>query len=70
MSRACSPFKKFRNEYKVLVGGPGGKRPSGRRRRRWEDNTKMDFKEAGCEARNWIDFAYVRAKQISYNRNK
>ena len=28
--------------YRVLVGKPDGKRPLGRRRRRWEDNIQMD----------------------------
>ncbi|KAJ4436583.1 hypothetical protein ANN_16616 [Periplaneta americana] len=32
-----------RNEYRVLVGRPEGKRPLGRPRRRWEDNVKMDL---------------------------
>ena len=27
------------------MGKPGGKRPIGRPRQRWEDNIKMDFKE-------------------------
>ena len=31
---------------KVLVGKPEGKRPLGRRRR-WEDNIKMDLEEVG-----------------------
>jgi hypothetical protein len=31
-----------RNWYKILVGKPEGKRPLGRRGRRWEDNIKMD----------------------------
>jgi hypothetical protein len=30
---------------RVLVGRPKGKRPMGRRRRRWEDNIKMDLRE-------------------------
>jgi hypothetical protein len=33
--------------YSVLVGKPGGKRPIGRPRRRWEDNIKMDLQEVG-----------------------
>jgi len=32
-----------RGVYKVLVGKPEGRRPLGRLRRRWEDNTKMDL---------------------------
>jgi hypothetical protein len=31
----------------LLVEKPEGKRPLGRPRRRWEDNIKMDFQEAG-----------------------
>ena len=30
------------------MGKPEGKRPLGRPRRRWEDNTKMDLQEVGC----------------------
>jgi hypothetical protein len=32
---------------KVLVGKPEGKRPLGRRRRRWEDGIRMDLREIG-----------------------
>ncbi|KAJ4445602.1 hypothetical protein ANN_12284 [Periplaneta americana] len=32
-----------RNAYNVFVGRPEGKMPSGRPRRRWEDNIKMDL---------------------------
>jgi hypothetical protein len=32
-----------KGEYRVLVGKPEEKRPLGRPRRRWEDNTKMDL---------------------------
>jgi hypothetical protein len=40
-----------RTVYRVLVGKLEGKRPLGRPRRRWEDNIKMDYQEAGwrCE---------------------
>ncbi|KAJ4441290.1 hypothetical protein ANN_11144 [Periplaneta americana] len=41
---ACS-MGEFRNAYRVLVGRPEGKRSSGRPRRRWEDNIKMDLRE-------------------------
>jgi hypothetical protein len=33
------------NGYRVLVGKPGGKRPLGRPKHRWEDNTKVDLRE-------------------------
>ena len=46
-----------RNAYRILVGKPEGKRPLGRPRRRWEDNTiKMDLREVGCDPGNWINF--------------
>jgi len=32
-----------RGEYAVLVEKPEGKRPLGKLRWRWKDNTKMDF---------------------------
>jgi hypothetical protein len=42
---------KGRGVYRVLVGKPEGKWPLGRRRRRWEDNIRMDLQEvgSGCE---------------------
>jgi hypothetical protein len=33
--------------YNILVRRPEGRRPLGRPRRRWEDNTKMDLREIG-----------------------
>jgi hypothetical protein len=36
-----------RGAYRDLVGKPEGRRPLGRPRRRWEDNTKMDLREVG-----------------------
>jgi hypothetical protein len=46
-----------RGVYRVLVGKPEGKRSLGRRRRRWEDNIKMDLQETGCGGMDWIDLA-------------
>ena len=43
--------------YRVLVGKPGGKRPLGRPRHRWEDNIKMDLQEVGCGVMDWIELA-------------
>jgi hypothetical protein len=37
-----------RGVYRVLVGKPGGKRPFGRDKHRWEDNIKTDLQEVGC----------------------
>jgi len=46
-----------RGVYRILVGKPEGKSPLGRHRHRWENNTKMDFKEVTCEGVNWIELA-------------
>jgi len=32
-----------RDEYRVLMGKPEGRRPPGRLRRRWRDNIKADL---------------------------
>jgi len=47
----------WRGAYGVLVGKPERKRPLRRRRRKWEDNIKVDRKEIGWEAVNRIDLA-------------
>jgi len=44
----------------VLVGKPKGRNPLGRRRRRWEDNTKMDLQEVGWGGMDWIDLVRDR----------
>jgi hypothetical protein len=46
--------------YRVLVGKPGGKRPLGRPRRRWEDNVRMDLQEEGYACEDWIALAQDR----------
>ena len=37
-----------RGVYRVLVAKPEGKRPLGRPKRRWVDNSRMDLQEVGC----------------------
>jgi hypothetical protein len=32
-----------RNAYRILLGKPEGKKPLGRPRRRWMDNTELDL---------------------------
>jgi hypothetical protein len=41
-----------RGIYRVSIGRPEGKRPLGRRRRRWEDNFKVDFRKTGIDRAN------------------
>jgi hypothetical protein len=50
-------MREGRGEYRLLIGKPGGKRPLGRPRLRWEDNIKMDLQEVGCGGMDWIDLA-------------
>ncbi|KAJ4447882.1 hypothetical protein ANN_09891 [Periplaneta americana] len=57
-----------RNAYRVLVGRPEGKRPLERPRRRWEDNIKMDLREAGYDGRDWINLAQDRDRWRAYVR--
>ena len=53
-------MEQSRNVYRVLLGKLEGKRPSGRPRRRWEDNIKMDSREVGSDPGEWIDLAEDR----------
>jgi hypothetical protein len=46
-----------RNVYRLLVGKPEGKRPTGRQRRRWIDNIKMHLLELGLGVVDWISLA-------------
>ena len=45
--------------HMVLVRKPEGKRPLGRPRRRWEDNSKMDLQEVGGGG-DWMELAQDR----------
>jgi hypothetical protein len=49
-----------RGVHRVLVGKPEGKRPLGRRRRRWEDNIKMDLNEVEGVCGAWMERAQGR----------
>ena len=48
-------MEECRYAFKILTGKLTGKRPLGRPRHRWEDNTRMDLKEIGINAGNWVD---------------
>ena len=60
MGWACSMYGERIDIYRVLMGKPDGKRPLGRRRRRWEDNIKMDLQEVECGGMDWIELAQDR----------
>jgi hypothetical protein len=51
--------------YKVLVEKPEGKRPHGRPRCRWGDNTKMDLQEIGWGSIDWIYMAQDRDRVLA-----
>jgi hypothetical protein len=40
--------------YRLLVGKPEGKKPLGRPRRRWVNNSEMDLGEIGWAGVDWI----------------
>ena len=60
MGRACSQNGGGRSAFKMLTSKPTVNRPSGRPRRRWEDNIRIDLEEIGINAGNWVDWAQVR----------
>jgi hypothetical protein len=49
-----------RNEYRLLVRKPEGKRPLRRPRRRWVDNIRMDLGEMEWGDVDWIGLAQDR----------
>jgi hypothetical protein len=55
---ACGTYGGGRGAYRILVERPEGRRSTGRPKRRWEDNIKMDLQEVGCEA--WTGLSWLR----------
>jgi hypothetical protein len=51
-----------RNQYRILVGKPEGKRPLRRPQHRWVDNIKIDLRETGWAGMNWINLAQDRGQ--------
>ena len=60
MDRSFSQNRRYRSVLNILTGKNKGKRPPGRPRWRWEDNTTLDLKEIGNNLRNWVDSAQNR----------
>jgi hypothetical protein len=50
----------MRNVYRIFIGKSQGKRPLGRRRRRWEDNIRIGLREIGWKVVDWIQLAQDR----------
>jgi hypothetical protein len=48
--------------HRVLWGKPEGKRPLGRRRRRWEDGIRRDLRENGWRSVEWMQLAQDRGR--------
>jgi hypothetical protein len=57
MGRTCGTYGGRRGAYRTLVGKPEGRRPLGRRRRRWEDNIKI---EVGWGGGAWTASVWLR----------
>jgi hypothetical protein len=49
-----------RNVYRLFIGKPEGKRPLGRPRCTWINNTKIGLLEIGLSVVDWIDLAQDR----------
>ena len=43
---------------KILTDISTRKRPSGRPKRRWEDNIRMNLEKIGTNTKKWVDWAY------------
>jgi hypothetical protein len=59
MGRACNTNGE-KNACRTLVGKSEGKRPLGRKRRRWVHIIKMDLREIGWDDMDWIHLAQDR----------
>jgi hypothetical protein len=56
--RHVARMEERRDVYRFLVGKPEEKRPLGRRRRRWENNIKTDFRKG--DVRVWTGLIWLR----------
>ena len=53
-------MEESRSDFKILTGNPTGKRLLRMRRRRWEDNIRLDLEDTGLNAGNLVDSAQDR----------
>jgi len=49
-----------RGVHRILLGKSEGRKSTGRPRRRWVDNVRMDLQEVGCGYMDWIGLAQDR----------
>jgi hypothetical protein len=57
----CTLTKHYQGDaYNILVGKPEGKRSLERRRRRWENNIRIDRREIGWQVVDWMHLAQDR----------
>jgi hypothetical protein len=49
------------------MGKPERRRPLGRNRRTWEENSRMDLKESGWESVDLIDFQYNESNVMHFS---
>jgi hypothetical protein len=49
-----------RDVHRVLLGKPEGKSPRGRPRHNWKGNIKMELRDLGCGAMEWLELAQGR----------
>jgi len=51
------------NEYRIFEGKPHVIRLLGRPKRRWDDKSKMNISEMGCEDGKWMELAERRVQR-------
>jgi hypothetical protein len=67
MGRTCGTYGGEERCIQGLVGKPGGRRPLGRPRRRWEDNIKMNLRDVEWGGIDWNDLAQDRARLLCFS---
>jgi len=58
----CGTHGEGRGVYRVSIGKFKGKRPLGRPRHRWKDNTKLNPRDIGINGANWTQLAQDRVQ--------